>query len=216
MKTSQIEDVDREFFRDPSAWRHHGLGMLQREISGNYRVHVWHPGLRWLNGPRAVHDHRFDLRSILLMGEIFDERWDVVVPPDHESSQANVDIWQIVHAKAQTGNDAHKIGPAMAQRNSVQSYLRGDQYVVPRRHFHTTKADDLAVTVVERFNFDHDPARVLSEPGAPASSAISGAHGRGEFNKLNKPTIERVLAMVPERVVAAIPELQQHINSRRT
>lgn len=58
----------------PLKWRHHGLGMLQAEISETLRIHIWHPklvseGMAW---PRCVHDHRFDITSAVVLGEVID------------------------------------------------------------------------------------------------------------------------------------------------
>ena len=62
----------------PLRWRHHGLGMLQAELSESLRVHVWHPslvspGMVW---PRCVHDHRFDIGSVVVVGAVRDVRPD--------------------------------------------------------------------------------------------------------------------------------------------
>jgi hypothetical protein len=60
-------------------WRHHGLGMLQAELSETLRIHIWHPKLvspemAW---PRCVHDHRFDLESAVVIGAVRDVLPDV-------------------------------------------------------------------------------------------------------------------------------------------
>jgi hypothetical protein len=61
-------------------WRHHGLGMLQAEISETLRIHIWHPklvseGMAW---PRCVHDHRFDITSAVIVGEVIDVPCEVM------------------------------------------------------------------------------------------------------------------------------------------
>lgn len=60
-------------------WRHHGLGMLQAELSESLRIHVWHPTLVSpdMSWPRCVHDHRFDLQSMVVVGAVRDVCPDV-------------------------------------------------------------------------------------------------------------------------------------------
>ncbi len=103
-------------------WRHHGLGMLQAELSDSLRVHIWHPKLRTpeMRGLRAVHDHRFSFESAVLVGAITDVPYDVrqhdgarlggkpvplVDPPSAplmgDGSWVETKCWQIKHAEIQ-------------------------------------------------------------------------------------------------------------------
>jgi hypothetical protein len=49
----------------------HGLGFVQVQLEGNQRLHVWHPELprRTCFEHSAIHDHRFDFQSRVLIGE---------------------------------------------------------------------------------------------------------------------------------------------------
>jgi len=49
----------------------HGLGFVQVQLQGNQRLHVWHPELprRACFEHSAIHDHRFDFVSRVLVGE---------------------------------------------------------------------------------------------------------------------------------------------------
>jgi hypothetical protein len=48
----------------------HGLGFVQVQLQGNQRLHVWHPELprRTCFEHSAIHDHRFDFTSRVLVG----------------------------------------------------------------------------------------------------------------------------------------------------
>ena len=171
-------------------WRHHGLGMLQAEFSDTLRIHIWHPDLvdpkmAW---PRCVHDHRFDLVSAVVVGAVidvpclvaFDGHRTPVVPP-----RLNVNVYEIEHAKNQdrmVGQDgrvtatsakllAH--GSLLKMNEIVKSAAYETEYRIERRMFHTTKVEELAITVVHRSNFDTRLARVLCAPDADVT-AVSG------------------------------------------
>ena len=166
-----------------SEWRHHGLGMLQAEIDDSLRVHVWHPDLvRMPDTPRRVHDHRFNLESTVLVGEIFDEPWSMVgrgsgpTPFSYEATS----VWEIRHAKEQidlrkrgcsTAGETVLLEEVWARAESVRTYTEGDTYRIARRDFHTTYVRDLAVTLVHRSEFDERLARIL---GSREEMAISG------------------------------------------
>lgn len=49
----------------------HGLGFVQVQLQGNQRLHVWHPELprRTCFEHSAIHNHRFDFESLILVGE---------------------------------------------------------------------------------------------------------------------------------------------------
>lgn len=174
-------------------WRHHGLGMLQAEFSEELRMHIWHPklvspGMAW---PRCVHDHRFDITSAVVVGEILDV--PCVARLDQETcgtwAEARVADWErvgiyvIKHAKNQdrmvdqkgcsTATSAICLGLGRLQANVTQHYATGSDYRIERRQFHTTRVERLTITIVHRSNFDDQLARVLCAPDKDVT-AISG------------------------------------------
>lgn len=160
-------------------WRHHGLGMLQAEFSDTLRIHIWHPklvseGMAW---PRCVHDHRFDLTSTVVLGEIIDVPCYVREVPEPFSVSISsrdatwVNIYEIEHAKNQdrmveakgcsTATSAKKLTRAYVEETGAEHHFEGEEYHLERRTFHTTRVKELAITVVHRSNFDSRLARVL-------------------------------------------------------
>jgi hypothetical protein len=169
------------------AWRHHGLGMLQAEFSEALRIHIWHPrlvssGMAW---PRCGHDHRFDIASAVILGTVIDIPCDVErtgYRTPLEQGWANVDVYEIEHAKNQdrlvekgcsTATTARKLAQGSVYRRSDRPYAAGSEYRILRRYFHTTRVEALAITVVHRSNFDDKLARVLCAPDSDVT-AVSG------------------------------------------
>lgn len=162
-------------------WRQHGLGMLQGEITEDIRVHLWHPKLRTLNidGFRDVHDHRFTLTSYVAHGTIIDIPFTVTMGDarpgegDTRGYGKPIEVYEIMHAKEQkiagagcsTATQATLLGRGFVQRGEHKFYKAGSAYKIMRRDFHTTRIEDLAITVVFREDFDDKLARVLSTIG---------------------------------------------------
>ncbi len=164
-------------------WRHHGLGMLQAELSETLRIHIWHPrlvssGMAW---PRCVHDHRFDITSAVIAGSIIDVPCIVTFNGQYAPSGGDdVRVYEIEHAKNQermkgcsTAASASFRAQGRVSRCSEVTWAAGHEYRIPRRSFHTTRVEDLAITVVHRSNFDDRLARILCAPGDDAA-AVSG------------------------------------------
>ena len=160
-------------------WRHHGLGVLQREISDTQRIHVWSPILATLQGARRCHDHRFDLHSVVLLGDIFDT--SVSVRPTFDPSRYAQPMYGIDHAKIQVPGQPHaeflgyvETSPKLPQEGvglgstffdyahaGARRYGHGTSYTLSRGAFHTSHVRDLTITLVTRSNFSDEPARVL-------------------------------------------------------
>ncbi len=204
--------LTRELISDLSdlPWRHHGLGMLQAEISHEVRLHIWHPKLRVIQKPfREVHDHRFDIRSAVIFGEVTDCIYSVfLIHPGADENKEDVDrafgkltrlervpAFEVRHAKIQTGTDEDVVsigdvwvGPQVEYRK----HRAGTEYTIPRRSFHTTQVSELAVTMIHRSNFDTRPARVL------------GASDTGIVRDADRALLELVLSEAARKLSAAL------------
>jgi hypothetical protein len=197
---------------DTMGWRHHGLGMLQAEVDHELRVHIWHPDLvRIPEGPRRVHDHRFDIMSCIVVGSVTDVRYDVVIYDEKNdlvdvtfggdpTRMIKTECWEIQHAKEQkkpgagcsTATDATLIGQCWtAPRDGETSILRAPRtYLIPRREFHTTVTTELAVTLVHRSNFDDRLARVLGD----------ASEGKSAIQPLDFEIIEKYVEMARDAI----------------
>lgn len=162
-------------------WRHSGLGMLQaymREGKTNeLRVHIWHEELRreGIEESGLLHDHRFDLHSVVLVGRITNVEFELIRDPNG--------AWQlheVVHARAAAG-DKHApndgLVTALPQRyRATRDELdihRGSEYFFPKRAFHGTYHNQLTVTLVTKSNQEDVPARIMAPYGKPVVHAFA-------------------------------------------
>jgi len=196
--------------------------MLQSEIDENLRVHIWHPDLvRIPEGPRRIHDHRFDITSYVIVGEVGDVRYRVVIGESAKPTPGwtETQCWEIKHAKTQvqarvnvvpirkgdpvsaaefaallqagarlgcsTATDAELLGRALFATIASASMRAGAVYEIPRRVFHTTVVSKLAVTFVQRSNFDDKLARVLGDAG----------DGKSAIQKTNHDELHHILKL---------------------
>jgi hypothetical protein len=185
-ETARTLLLNANVFNLPRRWRHHGLGMLQAEFTDTLRVHVWHPNLvsSKMAWPRCVHDHRFDITSVVLAGRILDIPHVVGLidaAPFTWGVQAR--CYEIEHAKNQdrlvldkhtTATSARFLGDVQVKRLEAVLHGAGETYEIERRAFHTTEVHELAVTVVHRSRFDSGLARVLcaADDDVTATSGI--------------------------------------------
>lgn len=149
-------------------WRHHGLGMLQGEIDDLTRVHIWDPSLRTIpfEGYRDVHDHRFDLYSTILIGEIEDVRYHVVAAFEGEG---DTDAWEIKHAKIQKDAVDTRLERPAERFSTVRTPPESTHlgYVEQAR-----REDEDAQRAIDRFNLR--PVTMVSDP-LPVS--VKPSHG---------------------------------------
>ncbi len=163
---------DTNPFASVKEWRHHALGMLQGELSNEMRIHIWSPELRRMkpdgnpDAARSIHDHRFDILSYVVFGEITDVPYFVYRQiPEGRGFWPCAPAWQIRHAKTQLhdGSDFEPIGDMFFSPGRERTFGRGEVYSIGRRQWHTTRVERLSVTVIHRSNFDDKPARVLGD-----------------------------------------------------
>ena len=74
-------------------WKQYDLGVLRAKLGEELRIHIWHPSLRTLATPISqyggVHDHRFDVTSAVVAGEITNVTYEA--HPAHNNEAEIVD-----------------------------------------------------------------------------------------------------------------------------
>lgn len=163
-------------------WRHSGLGVLQAYVhegaEHELRVHVWHPSLRRAGIAESglFHDHRFDMMSTVLVGEIRQHELEL-----YEGGRGDWCTYEVLHARAAAqasdGATFHQDPSLLPERYEVSEHAvrvgEGNWYLWPKRRFHGTHFDNrLAVTLVEKTNQDARPARILAPVGVPLVNAF--------------------------------------------
>lgn len=135
-------------------WRHHGIGALQAYVREHtdpeIRVHVWSPLLvrPGIIGHGNAHDHRFDLTSYVLVGELVDTRYAVTADVNGDWSVCSVENARSAGAeKNYDGEHGAPMFHGFVERD-VRRFSAGSSYWIPRGDFHSTEsAEPLTVTV---------------------------------------------------------------------
>jgi hypothetical protein len=158
------------------SFRHNGQGMLQAYIhegeDQECRVHIWHPDLRkaGLSASGAVHDHRFDMVSQVLLGTLGHTEYKLRENPD-----GGWEAWEVLHARAaaKESGSFHKDPERLGERYYVDTlrfdFSAGQRYWFPKRVFHESHlGPGLAVTLVTKLDQEPEPpARILAPVGKP-------------------------------------------------
>lgn len=163
-----------------SAWRHHGIGCLQAYIREHaepeVRIHIWHPDLvkPGIRDAGAVHNHRFDLISTVLHGQIINRRYTLYADTNplvdvHSTDNRRWRRWAVENARSagveHNFDGAHKMEDALyAVRISESRLIAGELYRVWRGDYHESVVDDIAVTVCS-LHEKHGQAHLLVPDG---------------------------------------------------
>lgn len=176
-------------------WRHHGIGALQayvvEDAEPEVRVHIWHPLLvrEGIAESGAVHDHRFDLESTVLVGAIHETVFKTYpMSSDRSVAGGSYDVaryetWRVENARsagASKGFDGvcERDGDLWDRTQTHRTHLAGETYWLRRATFHRTWIDDLAVTLCT-MREKRGVARLLVERGKEPVHAF-GAPARGD------------------------------------
>jgi hypothetical protein len=185
---------------DRLQWRHHGIGVLQaylfEDCDPEVRLHVWHPRLtrEGIMESGDCHDHRFNLRSTVLAGQINETFFGTEVPDPNGAWQ----LWQVQNARAAGHNKQCGIEPLPGRYSfDVRQfhYIAGVTYAHPRGTFHRTWVEDLAITLC-LLGDKRGQARLLTpygkEPvhafGEPAPEALQNMVLAQAHNELRRTT----------------------------
>jgi hypothetical protein len=143
--------AERALRLPPSDWRAHGLGLIQTYMAGNedpkqYRVHVWTPDAMLVGLEAGIHNHRYDLRSVLVAGVLTQEEW---------TAQSDIEgLWHAWRHDNETmepvlTTDRYSLSPRTLDIRC------GQGYTFPRDGFHrSVPRSDVAITVMQRFNVE--------------------------------------------------------------
>lgn len=160
-------------------WRHHGIGVLQAYIAEGadpeVRLHVWDQRLvkPGISETGDVHDHRFDLVSVVLAGEVGHEEWVMAEAEDGPYRMSSV-----VHARLAAETRYH--GTVTEHEGRYKAYKArhllpaGLMYRFPLGAFHRSFVPGgTTVTRCEKHNQREDiQARVVFRADTPQVHAF--------------------------------------------
>lgn len=161
----------------------HGLGFIQVQLQGNQRLHVWHPELprRSCFEHSAIHNHRFNFTSLVLIGQQININ---VRPVDAEEGEATHLLY--LHEGARSANGGRPWTPnapvAMTELNH-QTIEAGEEYFMPAYHFHRTEpgGDGRVATIMTKL--------AEGKRGAMSSCRI-GVEPDTDFDRFQLPPAE--------------------------
>lgn len=155
-------------------WRHNGQGMLQAymyEGSGvEARIHVWHsdllaPGIS-RNG--LQHDHRFDMRSHVILGSILHREYRLKRWPDikWKHGVTLLEVTNARKAKAEPGAENYHMDPrkldGVFTTDSKDFPIAEKTYLFPKFRYHRAVALDVpTVSIVLKSNQEDVNARLM-------------------------------------------------------
>lgn len=153
-------------------WRHAGFGALQAYIregqERELRVHIWHDSLvkPGIDESGLCHDHRFNMRSHVLCGTVFQTDFEI-----EESDDGEFETYTVLHARAalQKSGSLHedpvKTGKRYHRYPAKYGIPAGNGYLFEKFAFHETRFEGLTITLVEKTAQEAVDARILAPYG---------------------------------------------------
>lgn len=169
-------------------WRHAGFGALQAYIregkARELRVHIWHPSLIKIGIEESglCHDHRFDMRSTVLVGTILQTEFRL--EPSHDGVWETLRVLHAREAMARGGSFHHDPTPTGDYFHRIPAAYRienGTAYTFDKFAFHETRAEGTTITLVEKSNQEDVNARILAPRGRPVVHAFTETQSPTEF-----------------------------------
>lgn len=170
-------------------WRHAGFGALQAYIregadGRELRVHIWHPSLvkEGIVESGLCHDHRFHMRSSVLVGEIIQTDFTLEPRPD-----GDWETHKVLHAReamARGGSFHHDpipTGDRFKRTPIVYRVPVGNGYHFNKFAFHESRAVGTTITLVEKSSQEDVNARILAPVGKPIIHAFTETQQAAEF-----------------------------------
>ncbi len=195
-------------------WRHHGAGMIQAYLTPRLRIHIWHPSLQLpgMEHSGAIHDHRFDLSSTVLLGSLVNREFRFK-RPEHDCAfeglytcvGPNYDIYTVECATSgKTENPAKVSDTARPIFYKDIEIPEGQRYYFPKLAFHQSMpVDEFVVTLVHKLNQEDFLARLLVPEGTTPVHAFKECNGTYPAHHTVVPTDE-------------VPEVREFANCHLT
>jgi hypothetical protein len=157
----------------------HGLGFIQVKLEGNQRLHVWHPDLprRSCYEHSAIHNHRFNFVSTVLIGRQINRRYSV--------ADADGGTHDLISHDGPRGPEGGRLSYVAGRVNVLaredEVIDAGHSYLMNQLEYHETPNSGIVVTVM----------RKLVEGTVHASSLIThGVTFDQSFDRYQLPEAE--------------------------
>jgi hypothetical protein len=159
-------------------WRlHKRLGLMQLYLTPVHRLHVWVPSLAANKSyVETIHDHRFDLVSVVLHGSVTHEEIHL-----REDPCGTLRMFEVINAKTAIASgerpDPIPVGE-MLSVEKIHTFLfgTGGRYAFPAAHFHRSDATEGSITLVTKLNETSTRARLLAPATDPPRFGFEQEH----------------------------------------
>lgn len=156
----------------------HGLGFIQVQLQGGQRLHVWHPDLprRRCFEHSAIHDHRFDFESLVLIGTQINIEYEAV-EDKHAAGPLTHTLY--LHEGNRTPNGGR---PWVANGEVVMTEVdrttipAGESYRMRAYNFHRTEpgGNGKVATIMQK---------LCEHPDGATSSCVIGIEPDTDFDR---------------------------------
>lgn len=175
------------------SWRHNGIGVLQGYVaeglqSTESRFHIWHPDLilPGMAEGGLYHDHRFDLVSSVLYGEIHHDELGIL--PDVNGEFEFALVHNARKAKSMGGHrdgeyhsDPERTGERFNLSHNPMVITADHTYSFPKAGFHGSSSPGLAITYVVKKNQENIRAKLIVPFGKEYTHAFAHVKPRAEW-----------------------------------
>nr|WP_231982325.1 hypothetical protein [Pseudomonas sp. bs2935] len=157
----------------------HGLGFVQIQLEGKQRMHVWHPELprRACFEHSAIHNHRFDFDSLVIVGTQINVEFAELPPAAACFKQATHELY--IHEGARSARGGRpwvRNGTVEMLQTSRQAIAAGSMYRMRAYDFHQTEpGGDGKVATILKKGWE-------GQQGAQ-SSCVIGIEPDGDFDR---------------------------------
>ncbi|BAU76160.1 hypothetical protein [Metapseudomonas furukawaii] len=161
----------------------HGLGFIQVQLQGDQRLHVWHPDLprRSCFEHSAIHNHRFDFESRVLVGQQININYIPAQPMPNLGLAATHTLY--LHEGPRTARGGRPWVPAGEARMAESSrdiIFAGATYTMRAYNFHRTEpGGDGRVATLMKKSWE-------GQAGA-TSSCLIGVEPDTDFDRFQLP-----------------------------
>ncbi len=157
-------------------WSLQGFGMLRLYLDSQriFRLHIWDSRFA-VEGVTRIHDHPWDLSSLIVSGSLINKRF-VIIDPNGPPSlntllrKVNMPMDRLGIVAGEDASERLPAEPVDLYESSFESYVPGDIYNQRAEEIHLSAPEDGTVTLVQR-GFRHDRNRdhayVFKERGTP-------------------------------------------------
>ncbi|HEY9713851.1 MAG TPA: hypothetical protein V6C72_10300 [Chroococcales cyanobacterium] len=159
-RQAEVLRITREE-REGSAPTIHPNGFIQLKLTNDRRMHFWHPEIPRQKVGSPIHDHIFDMASVILLGTLFHR--EVHIQPDRDGYYV---IWEAVPVR-DTETELVSTGERVRADHGPEQELKpGDHYFFEAFCFHLTRDAVPAVSIIrKRQEFEGRRPRVLVPAG---------------------------------------------------